>query len=248
MWQAFNFRPIRWLARFILFLTGWTLLSKDQIRKMKSVKRAIYISPHSSVWDFGITSIFALAKPEAFGDIYTVVKPQPFDTWLGPYLRLAGCIPATRKEDTGDGFVEHTIKFLEPKKRFHLLIAPRGARDARAWKTGYYWIAKQMGIPIVVVGFDFEHRIPIIGNSYRIDEYADNKELEVALKLEAGMIIPLHPKQACIRIRRHRTPHVVQWYKLFTYAFMMTTFVYMWLSIYYRRQMGVCPVVRPGPL
>jgi len=240
MWQAFNYFPIRWLARLIMFLTGWTPLSEAQIYRMKSIERSIYIFPHSSIWDFGVTTLFALAQPEAFEDIYGVMKPQPFETWLGPYLRSAGFIPATRRETTGNGFVENTIKFLEPKDRFHLLIAPRGARDATKWKTGYYWIAKQMKVPVVVVGCDFEHRVPIIGHSYHIDDYANIEELEVDLKKAAGMIVPLHPKGSCIRVRHHRTPHLVQWYKLFCFLFIGTTLLYMYSGLCCKYRLAAC--------
>ena len=225
MWQFLNFMPVKWLFQAIMFITGWTPLSKSQIERMKSQSRAVYIAPHSSIWDFMVTTMFALAQPEAFSDINVVVKPQAFNIWFGWILRKAGCIPATKRETSGDGFVEHTIQLLSRKERFKLLLAPRGSRTASSWKSGYYWIAKQMNIPIVVVGFDYEYRTPVIGEGHIVRDYDSKWNLERALMNEASRIVPLYPENAIRRCRIYRSTHLVQWYKLFCYLFMITTVI-----------------------
>lgn len=240
MWSIFNYFPFRWLAKAILFVTGWTPMDQQMITRMERLNKAVFIFPHSSIWDFVMASLYSIAQPEVYRDIYTVMKPQPFETWLGPYLRSAGFIPATRREEGGGGFITDTVKFLEQKKRFLLLIAPRGSRDATDWRTGYYWIAKQMQIPIVVVGYDFEYRIPVVDQVFHVNDYPDYTSLEWNLKQVAGKIIPLNDKTSCLPLRPHRTPHLVNWYKLLCYLFLVTSVVYCGMSINCRRQLSSC--------
>lgn len=232
MWAAFDYFPFRWLAKCILFLTGWSPMSKSIIAKMERLDRAIFIFPHSSNWDFAMASLYAIAEPKVYKDIYAVVKPQPFETCLGPFLKSAGLIPATRREDSNAGFVPNVIKVLEKKKRFHLLISPRGSRDGKEWKSGYYWIARQMKIPIVVVGYDFEYQIPVVDRVFYIDHYDTKENLEKDLKRTAGRIIPLHDKKSCLPLRSHRTPRLANWYKLFCYLYMITTIITTSLAIF----------------
>lgn len=55
-------------------------------------------------------------------------------------------------------------KFAE-KSQLWLAIAPEGTRHgAENWKTGFYWIAHRAEVPILIVGFDYQHReINILG-------------------------------------------------------------------------------------
>ena len=230
MWSVFNYFPFRWLAKTILFLTGWTPMSKRLATKMKRLEKAVFIFPHSSNWDFVMASLYSIAQPEVYKHIYTVMKPQPFETWIGPYLRSAGFIPSTRREEGGGGFVSNTVKFLETKKRFLLLIAPRGSRDASEWKSGYYWIAKQMQIPIVVVGYDFEYRIPVVDRVFFTDHYENRESMERDLKQTAGNIIPLNDKTSCIELRTHRKPKLINHYKLLCYLFLITNLIFACMS------------------
>lgn len=231
MWAAFDYFPFRWLARCILFLTGWEPMSKPIVTKMRRIGRAVFIFPHTSNWDFVMASLYAIAEPKVYKDIYAVVKPQLFENRLGPFLKSAGLIPATRREDSNAGFVPNVIKILENKKRFHLLISPRGSRDGKEWRSGYYWIAKQMKVPIVVVGYDFEYQIPVVDKVFYTNHYESRQDLERDLKLAAGEIIPLHDNKSCIQLRPHRKPKLINWYKLFCYLYMFTSIITASLAI-----------------
>lgn len=215
-------------------------MDKRMATKMERLGRAVFVFPHSSIWDFVMASLYSIAQPEIYEHIYTVMKPQPFNTWMGPYLRSAGFIPATRREEGNGGFVSDTIKFLENKERFLLLISPRGSRDASDWRTGYYWVAKQMQVPIVVVGYDFEYRIPVVDQVFHTNDYPDYESLERVLKRTAGEIIPLNDKTSCLPLRSHRTPHLVNWYKLLCYLLLVTNLVYAGMTISCRRQLSFC--------
>ena len=43
---------------------------------------------------------------------------------------------------------------------FHLAITPEGTRKANPnWKKGFYHIAMKAGVPIVVIGLDYEKKL-----------------------------------------------------------------------------------------
>lgn len=237
MWLIINCGLVRWLAKTLLFVTGWSQISKSQLVFLEQQKRAICIFPHSSAWELIVAIIHGLAHPEAFRYALTVMKPQPFEGFMGPWLEKLGFIPATKRENADGNFVTQTIKLLESKERFLLLIAPSGARSAHRWRSGYYWIAKQMQIPIIVVGQDYEKHIPVVGPTHLTSDYENKESLERALQDEASCIVPLIPHNSSLNIRSHRKTHLIQWYKFFCFAFMTTSVMYTYISIYYRLQL-----------
>lgn len=75
----------------------------------------------------------------------------PIIGWL---LRKAGGMPVVRnkKQDT----VSAIADIFNKTEEFRLSLSPEGTRKkVTTWKTGFYFIAKQANIPIVLVAFDY---------------------------------------------------------------------------------------------
>jgi len=52
--------------------------------------------------------------------------------------------------------VSAIANIFERRKKFRLALSPEGTRKkVTEWKTGFYYIAKAAGVPIVLVAFDF---------------------------------------------------------------------------------------------
>ena len=106
-----NLRYILW---FILMGLGWHKLADGELNRVKEPKKAVYIFPHTSHWDFWLTAMHSIAYTGLTDHIYTVIKPQAFKLWYGKYLRLMNCIPATKAEDSGGSFVDSNGVVLNP--------------------------------------------------------------------------------------------------------------------------------------
>ena len=58
------------------------------------------------------------------------------------------------------------MKIFNAHDEFVLALAPEGTRrKVQKLKTGFYYIAKGAGVPIVPVGFDFERKLVVVGET-----------------------------------------------------------------------------------
>ena len=83
--------------------------------------------------------------------------------WLFRILRF---IPSTRLEDSGNNFVKSTAKLLKQNNKNIILISPEGTIKVKEWRSGYFWLAKELNWDIRICGFDYKtKRIVRHGNT-----------------------------------------------------------------------------------
>ncbi len=133
-------------------LTGWT--TKGKLPDLK--KFVLIVAPHTSMMDFFVgvaaRSIFRLKSNYLVKDSLFKVPV------VGWFLRITGGYAVDRSKHTG--MVDQAIALYNQNERFILTITPEGTRKpVTKWKTGFYWIAMEAKIPIVMVGFDYKERI-----------------------------------------------------------------------------------------
>jgi len=191
---------LKYIFRAILLFFGWSLLSEDVLTKMNKYKRAVLVFSHTSYCDFYIMALYLLAYPQYLGFVNVLMKPQPFE-YAGGLLRFFGGIPATKVENKNGGSTMKTVEELRKKKRSYLLLSPKGTIVKKEWRTGYYYIAKELEAPIMVVGLDFETK-----DIYLSSEVFCDKEEPVVRKLlyeDLKNIVPLYPEEEVVEIRKH---------------------------------------------
>lgn len=141
------------LAKLFLKSMGWEIQGK-------APRLARYIlvgAPHTSNWDF----IYGMAIGLATGvQCYWVGKHTLF--W-GPFnwvMRWMGGIPLDRKGRCRRGsLVEQTVCTFKLHRKLGLVICPEGTRSkGERWHTGFYHMAKNAGIPIVLAFLDFKNK------------------------------------------------------------------------------------------
>jgi 1-acyl-sn-glycerol-3-phosphate acyltransferase len=105
-------------------------------------------APHTSNWDF--VHMLALAwKYDA--QIRWLGKHTAFAGWRGPLMRRLGGIPVDRTNPVG--VVDEVLAEVRAGRVFHLIITPDGTRRSKGpWKSGFYRIAQDAGLP-VTLGF-----------------------------------------------------------------------------------------------
>lgn len=138
---------------------GWLLYKrlgwKKQITEPLTDKFIISLAPHTSNWDFVLGQLYARAEGLK---INFLMKEEWFFWPLGVIFRSWGGIPVRRSKHTS--MTEHLALEAEKSKTFRLCITPEGTRKRTAeWKHGFYYIALEAHLPILLYGIDYERKL-----------------------------------------------------------------------------------------
>lgn len=135
---------------------GWKVtgdFSKDTIKKC-----IVIAVPHTSWHDFYMGVLLRTILKTKIGFI---AKKELFKWPFGYLFRAMGGAPIDRTP--GQDKVKSIAQVFKDKEEFRITIAPEGTRKkVNKLKTGFYYIALEANVPIIMVAFDFgkkEHRI-----------------------------------------------------------------------------------------
>lgn len=146
-------------ALFLYRVLGWRLEGELP----QNLPRALLVFlPHTSNWDFVIGWLFIRAESL---DV-TIFGKDAFNFFPLSYgYRFFGVVPIKRNLDgvQANDFVAQVSSLYDKGKPLWTAMAPEGARSQQAeLRSGYYFLAKQAGIKIIVVGPDFENKKLIV--------------------------------------------------------------------------------------
>jgi 1-acyl-sn-glycerol-3-phosphate acyltransferase len=144
-----------WLAKFIYFkLLGWKVVGNTTFSK-DSVKKAIIIAfPHTSWHDF----YMGVLLRKVVGVQTNFVGKKSLFTWpFGYFFKALGGVPLNRSKN--ENKVEAIAKEFNKHDKFRMTFAPEGTRKkVEEWRTGFYYIAKEANVPIIMFTLDFENK------------------------------------------------------------------------------------------
>jgi 1-acyl-sn-glycerol-3-phosphate acyltransferase len=150
----------------------------------------IIAAPHTSNWDFpyflGLTQELGI-RP------HFMAKKELFRWPMGDFMRQMGGICVDRSK--GGNYVQAMVDEFARRKEFMLTIAPEGTRGSvRQWRTGFYQIALQAGVPIVMGMMDYARRVGGLGPAIMPtgDYAADMKPMGDFYR----SVTPRHPERA----------------------------------------------------
>jgi len=145
----------RRICRAALRLCGWSFVGT-----FPDVPKAVLIAaPHSSWWD-GVWGL--LLKVGVGADVHFMGKQELFRGPLGSLLRRLGGMPIDR--GAAKGVVEQMIDRFRQRDTLWLGIAPEGTRKpVKRWKSGFWHIAHDAGVPIVTAYFNYPDKTIGIG-------------------------------------------------------------------------------------
>lgn len=146
----------QWLGAVFLRLLGWRITGQ-----FPDVPKAVIIgAPHTSNWD-GVLAVAAVLALRL--RIVLMGKHSLFKGPFAPLLRWLGLIPIDRS--SAAGVVEQSVSRFHEREQMFLGMAPEGTRhSAKEWKTGFYRIACDAGVPIMLAVLDYgkrEIRLPL---------------------------------------------------------------------------------------
>lgn len=148
---------MRTVSRWILKLLGW------RAEGALPGRRCVLIgAPHTSNWDFpfALLVMWALEIPGRWVGKHTLFR-RPF----GGVMRRLGGIPLHRERT--ENFVQQVVEWFEREDELVLVIAPEGTRSrTEFWRSGFYWIAHEAGVPIALGYLDYGRKAGGIGDSF----------------------------------------------------------------------------------
>ena len=138
------------LSKIIFWLMGWEIIGSLNYPK----KCIVIAAPHTSNWDFLIG--------RCYGYIVGItpkylIKSELFVPVLGTLFKWNGGIPVYRKSQ--HNIVAQIVSIFNNTDELILGIAPEGTRKrVEKWKTGFYHIAHNSNIPILLMAMDYENK------------------------------------------------------------------------------------------
>lgn len=141
----------RWLGQTVLRLGGWRIVGPIP----DLAKAVLVVAPHSSNWD----AFWGMAAKIALGlQVRVLGKTQLFWWPLGPLLRHLGAIPVDRESPRGT--VEQAVAIIRDFDRIWFTVTPEGTRKpVKTWKMGFWKIARQAQVPMVLAYFHYPEKI-----------------------------------------------------------------------------------------
>jgi 1-acyl-sn-glycerol-3-phosphate acyltransferase len=138
-------------ARFLIKLFGWKAVGTFPYEHKKLV---ILVAPHTSNLDYFIGMMFIYAAGEK---VNVIMKKEAFFWPIGGLLKKMGAVPIDRSKSTRK--TESIAKLFDKYEKLYLVIAPEGTRSyTDKWKKGYYYIALQAKVPIMLTSIDYKKK------------------------------------------------------------------------------------------
>ena len=140
-----------------LRLAGWKLQGQMPANTPKSV---LIAAPHTSNWDLPYTLMVAFALRL---NVCWMGKASIFRWPFGGVMRWLGGI-AVDRDKSSNLVAASAVKLAAARGQMQLIVPPEGTRGhTRHWKTGFYYIAQQARVPIVLAFLDYERRVGGLG-------------------------------------------------------------------------------------
>jgi 1-acyl-sn-glycerol-3-phosphate acyltransferase len=147
------------VCRWLLGVFGWRMVGE-----LPDVAKLVLIAaPHSTNWDVIWGLLFKISLRL---DVHFIGKREAFFWPLGAALRAFGGIPIDRS--AAHGLVGEMRREFSARERFWLALAPEGTRKkVQKWKTGFWHIAREAGVPILPVYFHYPEKTVGLGPLFR---------------------------------------------------------------------------------
>ena len=131
---------------------GWRL--DHQLDLSKIDKCILVCAPHTSNWDFYYT-IAAFWQMDIPMKLF--IKDAWTKPWYGYFIKKLGGIGIDRSQSKN--MVEFASDLLKEESHLYLINTPEGTRSfSPKWKTGFYYIAKNANVPIVLGYCDYKKK------------------------------------------------------------------------------------------
>lgn len=181
-------RLLKLFFRFWFRLRGW-----QAINHAGEGAGVTIAAPHTSNLDFFYALAAAVLQDVK---IYFSIKRSWCEIPLvGPVMLWLGGMPIDRSS-AASGQVEQIRAFVEKHKhsRVYFIFTPEGTRGSvQRWKTGFYHVARDSGLPIFLAKVDYRSKIAGVFHSFSLTDDKD-KDIE-AMQASYSSVCGKFPEQ-----------------------------------------------------
>jgi len=132
--------------------------------------------------------------------VNVMIKHSLFKGPLGWLLHRLGAMPIERGK--AGGMVEQTVAQFRQRDKLLIAVTPEGTRsNAEQWKLGFYHIAKQANVPIILALADYQAKT----FSFPVVIYpSDDMEADLQqIYAHFASATPKHPGKLSVPVREH---------------------------------------------
>lgn len=182
----------RLVKRLVILLYRWR--GYRLVETCRVPKRCVIIGvPHTTNWDF----VFFLGATAEVGVRPSFMGKHTLFKWpMTRFMYDMGGV-AVDRTTRGRNYVDQVVDAFASTDELSLVIAPEGTRSAtRPWRSGFYHIAKQAGVPLVPAWVEDQTKRGGLGPALMPSgDYA--ADLEKLLSYYQS-VIPNHPRWALL--------------------------------------------------
>jgi len=148
---------VRALSIAFMKISGW----KVEGERPKAHEKFVMIAaPHTSNWDLPYMLMVAFTLRL---NVYWMGKASIFAPPFGGIMKWLGGVPVNREHST-NMVAASADAIKNANYAMQLVVPPEGTRSkVRYWKTGFYYIALQADVPIVLAYMDYEKKLTGLG-------------------------------------------------------------------------------------
>jgi len=133
---------LRWIAIVVLKVIGWKAVGKE----IANPRFVLIGAPHTSNWDFPLMLLIVLKLRL---QVFWMGKHTLFPFPVGWLMKWLGGIPINRAKS--HNVVNETVRQYRENENLVVLVPPEGTRSkVTTWKSGFYHIANNAGVPILM--------------------------------------------------------------------------------------------------
>jgi 1-acyl-sn-glycerol-3-phosphate acyltransferase len=146
-------------------------------------KYVVAVVPHTSWLDFFVGIMVRSILRESINFVGKKELFTPLTAWI---FRSLGGAPIDRSGNKNS--VESIIAVFNAHQKFRIALAPEGTRrKVDKLRSGYYFIAKGLKIPIVPVSFDYENKKVVIHPNFYPSQN-EQKDLDSLENIFKGVV------------------------------------------------------------
>lgn len=137
------------ISKYILInILGWTIKS-DFPNIDKSV---VIFAPHTSYWDGLYGKLYFMQS----GVSYKFLSKKEFFKFpIKYFFRAFGSLPVYENRQ----YINQVVQYFENSNQLHIVISPEGQlAKTNHWKKGFYYMADQAKVPVVVGYLDYKKK------------------------------------------------------------------------------------------
>ena len=150
------------LAESSLHAMGWEI---DNHWPLDLDQCVMIAAPHTSNWD----ALYARLALKALGvNVRITIKDSYMKLPFGPFVRAMGGIGIDRRpKEAGQerlSMVQVMSDLFKTHEKLVMLVTPEGTRAKQEkWKTGFYHVAQNAGVPIALAYMDYAKKKTGVG-------------------------------------------------------------------------------------